>query len=160
MRAKAHAQQLADRRFVVDDKHLEGGGAHAARIQLMVLHRDRQPDGEDRARPVGPVRRGDSALERLDEPARDREPEAGAGTHLIAFLDAIELVEDMFQIIRRNADALVHDAQADRRRFAPAVDMNNGSRRRVFGGVVEKIEQHLLEQHRIEFQHRQVRREV
>ena len=54
--------------------------------------------------------------------------------------------------------ALVDDLQLDAVRLLPALDQHRGRRRGIFGGVVEEIEQHLLEQHRIELEHRQVLR--
>ena len=106
--------------------------------------------------PVGAVGRRDRAVHGLDEAARDREPEAGAGAHLVALLRAVELVEDAAPVGRRNAVALVEDLQRDRIPVAPALDRDRGVGRRIFGGVVEQIEQHLLEQHGVELQHRQV----
>ena len=45
-------------------------------------------------------------------------------------------------------------------RVAPALDADGRVRRRIFGGIVEEIEQHLLEQHGVEREHRQVGREL
>ena len=40
------------------------------------------------------------------------------------------------------------------------LDADGRFRRGIFGGIVEKIEQHLLEQHGVEFEHRQIRRQI
>ena len=50
-------------------------------------------------------------MHRLDKATGNRQPEAGAGTDMIALLRAIELVEDAFQFRRRNALAFVEDLQ-------------------------------------------------
>ena len=56
----------------------------------------------------------------------------------------------LLEIGRRNAAALVEDLQRDRIAVAPALDRIVVSARRIFRGIVEEIEQHLLEQHGIE----------
>ena len=55
--------------------------------------------------------------------------------------------------------ALVEHLQANRALVAPALDPDRRALGRVFGGVVEEVEQDLLEQDRVELQHRQVGRE-
>ena len=77
-------------------------------------------------------------------------------------LDAIELVEDALEIGRPVCPApSSSDLRAARaRRRAGAAAAIIGAGRRVFRGIVEQIEQHLLEQHRIEPQHRQVGCEI
>ncbi len=117
----------------------------------------RQLDGEDGARSVGAVAGGDRAVHRLDEATADRKAKAGAGTPAIGGTNAIELVEDVLQIDGRNARAFVHHLHADTAIVAPGPDRHQRSGRCVFAGVVEQIEQHLLEQYRIDVEHRQVR---
>ena len=102
----------------------------------------------------------DGAVHRLDEAARDGEPEAGAGADLVGLLRAVELVEDVLEIVRRNAASFVEHAQADRVRRCASPECGSSFRRRVFRGIVEEVEQHLLEQHGIEFEHRQIRSEL
>ena len=53
-------------------------------------------------------------MHRLDEAARNRKAEAGAGTDMVALLRAIEFVEHAFQLARRNAVAFIDDLQRDR----------------------------------------------
>ena len=68
----------------------------------------------------------------------------------------MELVEDALHILRRNAASLVDNLKLDGILFAPALHADRGLRRRIFRGVVEEIEQHLLKQHGIELKHGQV----
>ena len=103
LRAQPHPQQFADRRLIVDHQDLDRGGTHAAvssasdaagigsRMVSTAPLRSRAVGGRDRA------------MHRLDEAARDRKAEAGAGADVIALLRAIELVEDALQFRRRNA---------------------------------------------------------
>ena len=70
----------------------------------------------------------------------------------------MKLLEHKLDLLRRDAAALVDDLQLDRDPFLPAFDAYRRLRRRIFGGVVEEIEQHLLEKNRIKLEHRQVGR--
>ena len=114
LRGKAHAQQLADRRLVVDDQDLQRRGAHAAVSSFFAAAGigSRMVN----TAPLRSVRFAavDRAVHRLDEAARDGEPEAGAGAHLVALGDAMELVEDALEIGGRNAVAFVEDLQLRR----------------------------------------------
>ena len=159
LRGEAGAQQPADRRLVVDDEDADGGGAHAAcsargpaagRVTVKTA-----------PGPVGAVAGDDGAAHRLDEAAADRKAEAGAGAHAVALLHAVELVEDALELVRRDALALVDDAQSDAARAGAAgLDPDGRALGGVFRGVVEQVEQHLLEEHRVDVDHRQVVREV
>jgi len=68
----------------------------------------------------------------------------------------VELVEDALDLLRRNAAALVDDLQLDVSPLLPALDQHRRPGRSVLCGVIEEIEQDLLEQHRIELKHWQV----
>ena len=59
-------------------------------------------------------------MQGLDEAARDREAEPGAGPHPIALFRPVELVEDVLQIRGRYAIAFVQNLQTDRILIAPA----------------------------------------
>ena len=109
--AEAGAQQAADRRLVVDDEDADGGGGHAA-CPRRARGGGRQGDGEDGAGAVGAVAGGDRAAHGLDEAAADREAEAGAGAHPVALLRAVELVEDLLDLVGRDALALVDRSRA------------------------------------------------
>src|SRR5262249_22298920 len=76
-------------------------------VQLLRIRRHREHDCENRAAAVGPIGRGDGSVHRLDETARNREAKPGARPHLIGLLHAVELVEYLFEIGRRNAFALI-----------------------------------------------------
>ena len=106
LRAEAHAQQLADRRLVVDHQDFERSSGHAAVSSVPVV-----PGSGSVIVKTAPARsvrlRGrDRAVHGLDEAAGDREPKPGAGAHVVALLDAVELVEDVLEIVRRNARRL------------------------------------------------------
>lgn len=84
------------------------------------------------------------------------EIEPGAGPDMVALLHAIELVEHALELAGRNAAALVGDSKHHLITLAAALDRDCGLRRGIFGGIVEQIEQHLLEQHGIELEHREI----
>ena len=116
-------------------------------------------DGEHRSAAVGPVGGDDAAVHGFDKAARDGKPEPGAGADLVGLLRAIELVEDVLEVGCGNAVAFIEHAQQHRVAAAKGVDADRRFRRRIFRGIVEKIEQHLFEQHGVEFEHRQIRRQ-
>ena len=94
-------------------------------------------------------------MQGLDEAARDRQAQAGTRAHLVALLDPVELVEDALQIVGgmpSPSSRICRPALS----IAPALDADGRVRRRILGGVVEEIEQHLLEQHGVHRQHREV----
>ena len=70
--------------------------------------------------------------------------------------DAIEFIEDAFEIARRDARPLVDDLDRHALARSARPDIDAAAGRGIFGGVVEDVEQHLLEQDRVEPQHRQV----
>ena len=145
------AEQPADRRLVVDDEDLRERPAVMAARSPRPRPASRQRDGEDRARAVGAVagRRSSRPSPRRSRgrsPARARcrrapgRPCARGRT-----------CRNPFQIGRRNARALVEDLQTSRTAVGPARAAGSSSAgRRVFRGIVEQIEQRLLEQHRVE----------
>ena len=162
LRRQADAQQLADRRLVVDDQDLDGRTRSCRIASRSAAPGDRHPDGEDRAASVGPVAGGDRAAHRLDEAAADRQPEPGAGAHAVAFPRAVELAEHPLQILRRRCPApRPGPAASPRRRRRPTPGSRIGdSGVGIFGGIVEQVEQHLLEQDRVDPHHRQVGRQI
>ena len=52
-------------------------------------------------------------MHRLDEASADGEAEAGSGAAAVGAADAVELVEDVLQVGRRNAWALIDNLQVD-----------------------------------------------
>src|SRR6185312_4171394 len=97
-----------------------------------------------------------------DEAATDRQAETGAGATAILGLHPVKLVEDAFEIARRDARPLVDDLNQNgvapnRITGAPSAKLDAAALRGVFGGVIEQVEQDLLEQDRVEKQHRQIR---
>ena len=151
LRAQPHAQQLADRRLVVDDQDLDRRGAHAAVSSASDAGRDRQPDGEHGAAAVGAVggRRSCRA-----SPRRSRARSQGRGR----CRRGPDRPSARDRTCRRCARAPPAECRRPRRgpagttasSVAPAPDADRGAGRRVFRGVVEQVEQHLLEQHRVE----------
>jgi hypothetical protein len=105
----------------------------------------RQLDSEYGARSIGAIGCGDRTVHRLDEATTDRESQAGAGAPPIGTADAVELVEDALQVNRRNSRALVHHLQCHAAIVAPGSDRDERSNRCILAGVVEHIEQDLLE---------------
>ena len=147
LRAQTHPQELADRRLVVDHQHLERSGAHAA------VSRRLAPAPESAAlmvntAPVRSVRLAAVIVPFMasTKPREIARPKPGSRPHLVALLHPVELVEDVLELGGRNAVALVHDLQADRIHLAPAADADRRPGGRIFRGIVQEIEQHLLEQ--------------
>ena len=139
---------------------LSGGGVHAAVSNRSValgtgsVMVKTAPGRSDRFAAI------DGAAHGLDKAAGDGKPKPGAGANLVSLGGAMKLLEHMLDLLRRNAAALIDDLQLDRAPLLPAFDAYRRLGRRIFGGVVEEIEQHLLEQHRIELEHRQVGRNL
>src|SRR6476660_6882823 len=99
----------------------------------------RKGDRDDRTRGVGAIAWTDAAAHGFDEASGDRQAEAGARAHPIAFLGAIELLEDALQVAVRDAAALVENLDANGVSVAPAADADGGFGWRVLGRVVEQI---------------------
>ena len=112
-------------------------------------------DGEHRARTVAPVAGNDPPAQGFDKAAADREVKPSAGTSAILRVDAVESVEDAFEIGRRYSRALVDDFDLDELSIAGRPNIDPTAAGRIFCRVIEKIEQHLFEEHGIEAQHRQ-----
>ena len=117
-----------------------GCGTTASGVRLLVRdqieragrRRRRQPDRERAAlaRPVAPGL--DRSAVQLDQPPRQREPDAEAAVAAIAVAGELrEHVEDVRQHLRRNADARVLHAQADVVALGGAADANPSAARRV-----------------------------
>ena len=94
------------------------------------------------------------------KPRADGKPQAGPRPHLVALLHAEEFLENVRQVGRRNALSFVDDLQRHGGGVPPAADVNGRAGSGVFCCVVEQVEQRLLEQHRINIEHRQVGREA
>src|SRR4029078_12190888 len=90
------------------------------------------------------------------EAPADRQSQTGPGPDPIALSGAIELVEDPLEILFRDAVAFVQHLKDDGPLLLPGLYDDGRLRRGIFGGVVEQVEEHLLEQHGIDRDHRQV----
>jgi hypothetical protein len=123
------------------------------------LAHDRQPDAEDGAPAVAVVGLEASAV-RLDDRAGDREPQARAA----GARSAEELLEDPRQHLRRDARAAVGDLDDDVGPAGPRLgsrgDLDRRARRRVAHGVLEQVDEDLLDEHPVHEQHGQVGRQA
>ena len=79
-----------------------------------------------------------------------------ASADAVALLDAIKSFEHQFQIIRRDAGTLVQNLQADIVLPMPSANMNGGASVRIFGCVVEEVEENLFEKNRVDVDKRQI----
>ena len=159
LRGQPDAQKAADGCLVVHDQYLDRRRCHVGSFTVSVLRGNWKADGEDRPRAVGAVRRRDGAAHGLDEATADGEPEPGAGGDVVGLAHPVEAVEDAFEVIGRDAWSLVDEAQHHLVAVPPSLNCDCGGWRRILGGVVEKIEDHLLEKHGVDLQHRQVGRQ-
>src|SRR5215472_1198678 len=116
-------------------------------------HADRQ----NRPRAVSAVAGDDPAAERLDKAAADRKAQTGAGAAPVLSLDPVKFVEDALEIGGRYPWALVDNLDLDKLPIPLRAEVDPTADGGVFRGVVKKVEQDLLEQHRIEVQHREPR---
>src|SRR6185437_5600390 len=73
--------------------------------------RRRQGNGEHRAGAVGAVGGSDGAAHCGEEATADGEAETGSGALPVLRVDAIEFIEDAFEVRRRNARPFVEYAQ-------------------------------------------------
>src|SRR5260370_11275023 len=124
------------------------------------LRHDRHPDRQDCTGAVAPVARDDPSPERFDKTAANRQTEPCTRTPAVLRLDTIELVEDPLEIGWRYPRPLIDDLDLDEFPVAFGSDIDAAAGRGIFRGIVEQIEQYLLEQNRIQAQHRQARLEI
>src|SRR5438552_4884978 len=89
-------------------------------------------DRQNRARAVAAVPRIDMTALRLDEAMADRQATAGSGATPILRPDVVELVEDAFEIGRRNARAFIDDFDCYELTLAPRPHIDAGAGQRVF----------------------------
>src|SRR5689334_7212991 len=82
----------------------------------------------------------------LNKAAADRQAKTRTSATPILRMHAIEFVENALQIARRDARSLIDDFDRHRLAIAPGSNIDTAAGRRVFGGIVQKVEQHLLEQ--------------
>ena len=90
------------------------------------------------------------------KPRQIARPKPRAGTPPISAAHAVELVEDVLQIGGRNARPLVQHLHDHMAAVLPRLD---GDQRHLpvrTCRIVQQIEQHLLEQHLVQIEHRQI----
>ena len=98
-------------------------------------------------------------------PCGDREPEPGAGGRRPAVVagrarGAVELPEHQLLRARRHPGAAVRHFHADRTVGRPRGHRDRGPWRRVLGGVLQQVDEHLLDQQLVHRHQREVGRQV
>src|SRR3954454_3694724 len=121
---------------------------------------DRQSDPDNRAGAVALIVSRNAAAMRLDEAAADRQAKTGAGATAVLRLHAVELIEYPFAVGRRYSRSFVGYLDHDCLALAAGVQCDEAPGWRVFRGIVEQIEQNLLEQYGIDPHQRQVGRDI
>ena len=158
---EAGAQQAADRRLVVDHEQGDAARAHSDAFSCcgvtvasgkVMVNTAPEPSARLAASIVPP-----SASTKPRQIASPSPVPARCRSPLPA---AVELVEHALHVSRREPRPLVGDPEHDPVMAPAARDRNGRARRRVLGGVVEQVDQHLLEQHHVEVEHGQVGLEV
>src|SRR6267154_1445411 len=94
---------------------------------------------QDGARTIGPIAGLSATALRLDEATADRQAKPGSGTAPILGLNAVELVEDAFEVGRRYARPFIDYLDSDDIAVLPGLNFDTAAGRRVLGGVVEQI---------------------
>src|SRR6266446_10692463 len=92
--------------------------------------RHRKADRQHRAGAALPAAGLDPPALRLDKAAADRQPQTGPGAPAILRLDAIELVEDAFEIVGRDARPLIDDLDNGEFAVAPGLQVDAAAGRR------------------------------
>src|SRR5207237_6565118 len=97
-----------------------------------------QPYDEGRAPTILAIAGLDRAAHGLDEAAANGKPEAGPCPSAVPGVHAVELVENVLQILRRNAATLVEQPQAYTVARARGQEADGGARGRIFHGIVQE----------------------
>src|SRR5215510_13281405 len=93
----------------------------------------------------------------LDDALCDCEAEAGAAA---AGGDAVELLEDLVFLSSREPRTVIRDLYGDGLPGRGSQDANGAAARSVLDRVVEQVDQHLLDQHVVDWNERQIGRYV
>src|SRR5438067_5794887 len=113
------------------------------RLADLGSRRHRDMDRQNRAGAVMTVSGLDMTALRLDKSAADRQTQASTSTTSVLRLDAIEFVEDALEIAGRDARSLIDDFDRHCLAIVPGSNIDTAAGRRVFGGIVKQVEQHL-----------------
>ena len=153
LRGQPHPKQLADGRFIVNNEDLERCGGHAA------VSKRRGSSGIGRQIVnTAPLRSGRLAATIVPCMASTKPREIArprpARPHMVAFLNTVEFVEDILQVVRRYAVPLIRYVHTSSITVNEAPNADGGTSRGIFRGIVEDIEQHLLEQNSVDRKHR------
>ena len=141
---------------MIGDHHRPGQPARQARRLRMRAggHREPQLEPETRSAPLFALD-PDAAVHHLDQPARDREAEAGAFEMAVGFaLDLVEFAKYQLGLFGGDADAGILDRDMDRgllpRAFGHAGHADQHmALQREFHGVSNEIGQHLADPPRV-----------
>src|SRR2546423_15441997 len=106
-------------------------------------------DREHRAGAIAAITRLDTAALRFDKATADRQTKPGAGALPILGADAIEFIEDAFEVASRDPRSLVYDLGRHGGALPARPHIDAAARRGVFSGVVGAGEEPLREQERV-----------
>src|SRR5438093_9195226 len=130
-----------------------GIGGHRGGWRLAERQRE-----EERDAPLRQVLGPDVPTVRPDDALTDREAEPGAPA--AGRQAAVELLEDLVLLATGQPRAVVGDLDGDRAVGRRRDDRDRASRRGVLEGIVEEVDQHLLDEHVVDRDQRQIRRDV
>src|SRR5262249_20734114 len=130
------------------------------RVQLLDVRRNRKRNRKHGSAPIGSICRSDCSVHGFDEASRNCETKPGTGKDVVKLLRAIELIEDPFEVGRRNTFSLVQDLEADGIPVAPTLDADSAARWSIFGCIVQEIEEELLKEHGVDLNHWQILAEL
>ena len=92
-----------------------------------------------------------------NEAAADGQSQAGSGTLKIAIFYAVKFLEDQRELIFGDTRSFIDDLKPDHALLPLSTDCDGGRGRRIFRGVIEQIDEHLLHEQLVEFEERQIR---
>src|ERR1019366_2992276 len=118
---------------------------------------ERQREAKRRA-PVRALGDPDAPAVGADDAAADREAEPDPPA--LAFAHAVELLEHALGVLAIDARPAVGDLDLDLALERPRGDVDRRARRRVLRRVLDEVDEHLLDEDRVERHERQVAREV
>ena len=144
-----HGEAVGRVEVVVDDQHLERalvppGRTGNGRRKLGRRGGQRQPHDELAAAAGAGAVGGDAPAVQLDEPARQRQPDAEPALRALQRRrDLREHLEHRRQVLRLDADAVVGHRDPQLSAGHRRLQRDAAAARRVLGRVVEQVQQHL-----------------
>ena len=147
-------------RFVIDHQHLKGRRVHAAVSDAFGRLGDWQRDRKYGARSIRTICGADRAPHGLHKSARDSEAQTSTGPNLIKLVGAMKLIENKIDSSGGMPAPSSRTLALDLILLLPRLNAHCCFGRRILCGVVEEIEEDLLEQHRIQLKRGQVGRNL